>query len=121
MVNLTNQNGESLTRLLKGIRQGQSIELLFLEATQELAKLLGQENVGEQIEKELIAIYGIGLENSSVRALKIEDLQNTKARLESFLELNGATLKEDEKKRMKNAIQEQEREIQRLETLQRAV
>lgn len=117
---LRNQNGEALTKILKGIRQGLPPAFLLLLATDALSQLLDQENVGEQIERELIAIYGIGLENSEVLDIELEDVRERKANIEKVLELKEYLLKEDEQKRLRNAIREHEAIIQRLELLKKS-
>lgn len=116
---LRNQNGEALTKILKGIRQGLPPAFLLLLATDALSQLLNQANVGEQIERELMAVYGIGLEDSEVLDIELEDVRERKANLEKALELKSHLMKDDEKKRLKNAIREHESEIQRLETLKK--
>lgn len=118
LASLRQQNGESLVQIIHAVRQGQPIPFLFLLAVKALAQTLNQSNVGDQIEEEFLTVYGIGLEDSSIMALQIEDLKDTQARLETFLEANSQTLKGDEKKRLQNAIQEKEKEIERLEILQ---
>ncbi len=84
-----------------------------------LAQTLNQVNVGEQIEKELIATYGIGLENSEVLDLELGKVRERKTNLENSLELKSHLMKDDERKRLKNAIQEHENEIERLKNLKK--
>ncbi len=114
---ITHHNGEILSNLIKELRKGESIASLFLQATNALGQLLNQPNVSEQIKKELAADYGMGLGNQEVMTLEIQEVQNRKARLEKSLESKGHLLKDDERKRLQNAIKEHEQEIKRLEAL----
>lgn len=101
----------TMNKITLGVKQGENIYSLFLEAVKVIALMTHDKAFDEQINDDIRAIYGIGLQEH--QALEIE-LTDTKRRLESLQEAKPNTT-HDESRRIDTAIKAHKKRINQLE------
>lgn len=101
----------TMNEITLGVKHGTNIYILFLQATKVIAKLTNDKAFESQINEDIRAIYGIGLEEH--QALEIE-LTDTKRRLESLQEAKGKASR-DESRRIDTAIKAHKKRIHQIE------
>lgn len=103
--------GQLQTELVKGVQAGEDIYALFLKACKALSYTTADNNLYQQIEKDIIAIYGEGLELE--KPLEIE-LQQVEDRLEKLTKAVENAGDKDQQKRIKRAIAQHQSEAERI-------
>lgn len=102
------------TDILKGVQAGTDIYSLFLKAVQAISCMTSNGLFYSQLEGDIRAIYGVGLQEAP--ALQIE-LQQTQERLTRLREAEERELEADSRERIKRAVKAHENKIAELEAL----
>ena len=89
------------TAILKGLRAGEDVYALFLQAVQAIALMTGNKAFYSQAEADLTAIYGRGLQEKP--PLQME-LQSAQGRLQRLLEAEERETERDNRERIARAI-----------------
>jgi hypothetical protein len=103
-----------LAQLEKGTAAGEDIHILFLEAAEAISRMRGEPSFYEQMEKNIMAIYGVAFGQQKPLERKINDMKGRILKLKAALNVN---IGQDEKARIKRAIAEHEKEIKSLEEI----
>lgn len=104
-------SGELMATITKGAKKGEDIYKLFLKAIEALSLLNNDRMFYENNRHAIKVVYGIGLGESEPLRLEMEDTQN---RLERLLEGLERADREEDRERIKTAV---EAHRARLETL----
>lgn len=104
-------SGQLQTEILKGIRAGESVYNLFLKAAKAIALMTSNSLFYSQIEADIEAIYGRGLQHKPPLQ---KELQETQARLQRLLEAEQREQPPDSRERIRAAIKAHRAEIERL-------
>ena len=110
--NATMEAGSLRNDILKGVRSGEGIYSLFLKAVKVIALTTGNSLYYDQIEQDLLAIYGAGLHEQE--PLQIEK-EATQKRLEKLLEAEKTETQADTRERIQAAIRAHRKRIEELE------
>lgn len=102
------------TEILKGLKAGEDVYSLFLKAAKAISLMTSNSLFYSQIEADIEAIYGRGLQHKP--PLQIE-LQQTQERLTRLREAEQRELDGDSKERIKRAAKAHEAKIADLESL----
>lgn len=97
----------------KGLKAGDDISDLFLKAVKAISLMTGDTAFYDVTKKDLLAIYGVGLEKSPV--LQIE-LNETQARLDKLRQAAEREQDTDDIARIKTAIQYHEQAAERIKS-----
>lgn len=108
------RSGQLQTDILKGARAGEDICSLFLKAVQAISLMTSNTVFYSQLEEDIRAIYGAGLQEAP--ALQIE-LQKVQERYKKLLEALEREPDGDSRERIKRAVKAHENRIAELETL----
>lgn len=87
--------------ILKGLKAGADIYSLFLKAAKAISLMTGESLFYTQAEKDLIAIYGIGLQEEAPLSVELEQVEK---RLQRLTEALGREADPDNGERIKRAI-----------------
>lgn len=101
----------AMNKITLGVKKGTNIYILFLQAVKVIALMTHDKAFDVQINDDIRAVYGIGLQEH--QALEIE-LTDTKRRLESLQEAKPNTT-HDESRRIDTAIKAHKKRINQLE------
>jgi hypothetical protein len=108
------RSGQLQTDILKGIKAGESVYSLFLQAAKAISLMTNNSLFYSQIEADIVAIYGAGLlEKDPLQ----KDLQDTQTRLERLLEAEKREQAPDSQSRIQAAIKAHRARIAELENL----
>ena len=101
------------SEILIGVRQGENIYTLFLKAVKALSLDTGNRLLYDQIEQDILAIYGVGLQDQE--PLEIE-LSRARERLEKLQQAERSEIQADAKERIQAAIRAHKKHIEQLES-----
>lgn len=87
--------------ILKGLKSGEDIYSLFLKATEAISLMANNSLFHSQAEKDLVAIYGIGLQEKPPLSVELEQVQK---RLQRLTEAEGRETDPDNRERIRRAI-----------------
>lgn len=102
------------TAILKGIKAGESLYSLFLQAAKAISLMTKDELFYSQIEADTVAVYGAGLLQKDPLQ---KDLEDARKRLERLQEAEGREQDPDTKQRIQAAITAHKRKVTELESL----
>ncbi len=102
------------SELLKGVKAGEDIYSLFLKAAKAISCMTSNTAFYNQLEADIVAIYGAGLLE---KAPLQRELQDTQTRLERLLEAEGREQAPDSKSRIQAAIKAHRARVAELENL----
>lgn len=102
----------TMNKITLGVKQGENIYSLFLEAVKVIALMTHDKAFDEQINDDIRAIYGIGLQKP--KALKLE-LTDIKKRLDSLQKAKDNATDHDESRRIDTAIKAHKKRIRQIE------
>lgn len=108
---------KTLEDIIKGLKAGKPIELLFLQACQALTAIKNEAFLMSQIRQELTAVYGAGLGEPGAIDAEIEQIQG---RLLKLKQAATSPEKTAEKQKIQAAILAHEAELKRLEAMKKA-
>lgn len=100
--------------ILKGVREGESIYLLFLQAVKALSLVEDNELFYRQIEQDILELYGEALREKEPLEIKVK---TTKERLEKLIQAEKNETKPDAKDRIQSAIRAHKRKMEELKAL----
>lgn len=106
---------ELRTEILKGMKKGEQVQYLFLQAVECISSMTGDKAFFNQIEAELLAIYGEGLLNKIPLEWKLQETEDRLNKLREACSRDATS--PDSKKRIEQAIREHELEIVTLKEL----
>ena len=110
----TIKSNQLQTEILKGVRAGESVYILFLKASKAITLMTGNTAFYSQIEAEAKTIYGEGLLQKAPLQIELQETEQGLQRLKEALERE---LSGDSSQRMKNAIKAHEARIAELKEL----
>ena len=93
------------TQILKGLKAGEDVYSLFLKAAKAISLMTSNSIFYSQAEEDLIAIYGIGLQEKPPLQMELDEVQE---RLQKLREAEKREQASDSKKRIQRAIQAHE-------------
>lgn len=99
------------TEILKGLKAGEDVYSLFLKAAKAISLMTSNSLFYSQIEADIEAIYGRGLQHKPPLQ---KELQDTQERLQRLLEAEQREPEGNSKERIKAAIKAHRAEIERL-------
>lgn len=99
------------TEILKGLKAGEDVYSLFLKAAKAISLMTSNSLFYSQIEADIEAIYGRGLQHKPPLQ---HELQDTQERLQRLLEAEQREPEGNSKERIKAAIKAHRAEIERL-------
>ena len=105
-------SGQLQTEILKGARAGEDIYSLFLKACKAISLMTSNTVFYSQLEGDIRAIYGEGLQNPAPLRKELTEVQK---RLQKLREALERELEHDGKERIKRAINAHENRIAELE------
>lgn len=97
----TAQSQQTQSEILKGLKVGEDIYSLFLKAAKIISIMTDNGLFYTQAEKDLIAVYGIGLQEKPALSIELGQVQG---RLQKLTEAEGREEDPDSKERIKRAI-----------------
>lgn len=101
--------------ILVGISQGKDIYGLFLQAIDAVGLFTSNRQFREQARKDLVAVYGIGLEKPEALEVELSQVEERLKLLERPEKICG--LPESDKQRVKKAIERHKEKAQELKTI----
>lgn len=102
------------TAILKGLKAGEDVYSLFLQAAKAISLMTSNSLFYSQAEADLIAIYGAGL---NYKPPLQHELQDTQERLQRLLEAEKREQPPDSRERIRAAIKAHRAAIERLEDM----
>lgn len=102
------------TEILKGLKAGEDVYSLFLKAAKAISLMTSNSLFYSQIEADIGAIYGRGLQHKPPLQ---KELQETQARLQRLLEAEQREQPTDSRERIRAAIKANRATIERLEDM----
>ena len=99
------------TEILKGIKAGEDVYSLFLKAAKAVSLMTSNTVFYSQIEADLIAIYGRGLQEKPPLQ---KELQEAQTRLQRLIEAEKRETQTDSRERIRRAIEAHKRTIAEL-------
>nr|CDL65526.1 unnamed protein product [uncultured bacterium] len=99
------------TQILKGLKAGEDVYSLFLKAAKAISLMTSNSVFYNQTEKDLIAIYGRGLQEKPPLQMELEEVQE---RLQRLREAEKREQASDSKERIQRAIQAHENKVTEL-------
>ena len=102
------------TEILKGARAGEDIYSLFLKAVKAISLMTSNSVFYSQLEGDIKAIYGAGLQEAPALAIELEQVVGRYVKLLEALEREPEG---DSKQRIKQAVKAHENRIKELEAL----
>ena len=90
-------------KINKGLKSGESIYTLFLKAVQAISLMTGNTVFYDVAKKDLLAVYGVGLEEPQALELELNEIQK---RLDKLKQSEQTALDLSDKQRIKWAIEE---------------
>ncbi len=105
-------SGQLQTEILKGARAGEDIYSLFLKACKAISLMTSNTVFYSQLEGDIRAIYGEGLQNPAPLRKELTEVQGRLQRLREALERE---LEHDSRERIKRAVTAHENRIAELE------
>jgi len=105
-------SGQLQTEILKGARAGEDIYSLFVKACKAISLMTSNTVFYSQLEGDIKAIYGEGLQNPAPLRKELTEVQE---RLQKLREALERELEHDSKERIKRAINAHENRIAELE------
>lgn len=102
------------TEILKGLKAGEDVYSLFLKAAKAISLMISNSLFYSQIEADIEAIYGRGLQHKPPLQKALQEAQE---RLRRLLEAEQREPEGDSKERIKAAIKAHRAEIERLEDM----
>ena len=107
-------SGQLQTDILKGVQAGTDIYSLFLKAAKAISLMTSNSLFYSQIEEDIEAIYGRGLQHKPPLQ---KELQETQTRLQRLLEAGQREQPPDSRERIQRAIEAHRATIERLEDM----
>ena len=107
-------SGQLQTDILKGVQAGTDIYSLFLKAAKAISLMTSNSLFYSQIEADIEAIYGRGLQHKPPLQ---KELQETQTRLQRLLEAGQREQPPDSRERIQRAIEAHRATIERLEDM----
>ena len=77
--------GWTISEIRKGILAGEDIYSLFLKAMDAIGKMTGERDLEEQTRSDLLAVYGIGLQETQPLQMERDRIRQRIARMETAL------------------------------------
>lgn len=108
------RSGQLQTEILKGVKAGESVYNLFLKAVKAVSLMTSNSLFYSQIEADIEAIYGRGLQHKPPLQ---KELQDTQERLQRLLEAEQREQPPDSRERIQRAIEAHRATIERLEDM----
>jgi uncharacterized membrane protein YccC len=102
------------TEILKGLKAGEDVYSLFLKAAKAISLMTSNSLFYSQIEEDIEAIYGRGLQHKPPLQ---KELQETQTRLQRLLEAGQREQPPDSRERIQRAIEAHRATIERLEDM----
>lgn len=102
------------TEILKGLKAGEDVYSLFLKAAKAISLMSSNSLFYSQIEEDIEAIYGRGLQHKPPLQ---KELQETQTRLQQLLEAGQREQPPDNRERIQRAIEAHRATIERLEDM----
>lgn len=102
------------TAILKGLKAGEDVYSLFLKAAKAISLMTSNSLFYSQIEADIEAIYGRGLQHKPPLQ---KELQDTQERLQRLLEAEQREQPPDSRERIQRAIEAHRATIERLEDM----
>lgn len=102
------------TEILKGLKAGEDVYSLFLKAAKAISLMTSNSLFYSQIEADIEAIYGRGLQHTPPLQ---KELQETQTRLQRLLEAGQREQPPDNRERIQRAIEAHRATIERLEDM----
>ena len=102
------------TEILKGLKAGEDVYSLFLKAAKAISLMTSNSLFYSQIEADIEAIYGRGLQHKPPLQ---KELQETQTRLQRLLEAGQREQPPDNRERIQRAIEAHRAAIERLEDM----
>lgn len=102
------------TEILKGLKAGEDVYSLFLKAAKAISLMTSNSLFYSQIEADIEAIYGRGLQHKPPLQ---KELQETQTRLQRLLEAGQREQPPDNRERIQRAIEAHRATIERLEDM----
>lgn len=102
------------TEILKGLKAGEDVYSLFLKAAKAISLMTSNSLFYSQIEADIEAIYGRGLQHKPPLQ---KELQDTQERLQRLLEAEQREQPPDSRERIQRAIEAHRATIERLEDM----
>lgn len=102
------------TQILKGLKAGEDVYSLFLKAAKAISLMTSNSLFYSQIEADIEAIYGRGLQHKPPLQ---KELQETQTRLQRLLEAGQREQPPDNRERIQRAIEAHRATIERLEDM----
>lgn len=102
------------TEILKGLKAGEDVYSLFLKAAKAISLMTSNRLFYSQIEADIEAIYGRGLQHKPPLQ---KELQETQTRLQRLLEAGQRKQPPDNRERIQRAIEAHRATIERLEDM----
>ena len=108
------RSGQLQTEILKGLKAGEDVYSLFLKAAKAISLMTSNSLFYSQIEADIEAIYGRGLQHKPPLQ---KELQETQTRLQRLLEAGQREQPPDNRERIQRAIEAHRATIERLEDM----
>lgn len=107
-------SGQLQAAILKGIQAGEPLYSLFLQAARAISLMTGDQVFYNQVEADILAIYGAGL--LQAEPLR-KDLEDTRERLQRLRKSQERERDPDTRERIKAAISAHESKVDELESI----
>lgn len=106
--------GQLRAEILHGVRAGEPIEPLFLKACKVISLMTAEPVFAEQIEKDLLAIYGEEQQAAVPLQMAAEQVQDRLAKMRQALQRET---NEENRKRIQTAVEAHERRLKALQEI----
>jgi hypothetical protein len=107
-------SGNMKADILQGLKKREPVEKLLLEACNIISLMTGDRLFAQQVESDLIAIYGEGLNEEQPLKYKLEQVEQ---RLENMKQAITGEMSVDTKRKVEQAIATHEKERERIKGL----
>ena len=107
--------GQHTTEMLKGIKQGENIYNLFLQAVNIIGLMTGDTVIHNQAAEDIKSIYGVGLLERQPLELELSEIRQRLEKLSAAIERKGEP--DDSLRRIYNAITQHKTREQQIEDL----
>lgn len=101
-------------KILKGVASGETIEFLFLQAVECIARMTNDTVFYNQVKAKLIDVYGIGLNRKPVLEMDLKETEEAIANLEKALDLDEF---KKEKANIRHALNENKKRKEKLQKM----
>ena len=93
--------GNMRANILKGVAAGEPAEILLLQACRIISAMTGDRLFSEQVEKDLIAVYGYGQQAAGALQMELEQVQSRLHNMQQALQMETDP---DSRQRIEKAI-----------------